>query len=85
MLWDLAAAAGLSVTVYRIRLPLPQGPITSGVGEHGYKGPFDGLKRTAQTEGIAGLYRGFGAVILWVAPRVWHHHFVSLLAYLFAQ
>jgi hypothetical protein len=55
-----------------------QGPTTSGVGEHGYKGPFDGLKRTAQTEGIAGLYRGFGAVILWVT-RVWHHHFVSLL------
>jgi hypothetical protein len=38
------------------------------VGEHGYKGPFDVLKRTAQTEGIAGLYRGFGAVIVGGTP-----------------
>jgi hypothetical protein len=38
------------------------------VGEYGYKGPFDVLKRTAQTEGIAGLYRGFGAVIVGGTP-----------------
>jgi hypothetical protein len=38
------------------------------VGEHGYKGMFDVLKRTAQTEGIAGLYRGFGAVVVGGTP-----------------
>jgi len=33
-----------------------------------YKGTFDVLRRTSQTEGIKGLYRGFGAVIVGGIP-----------------
>jgi Mitochondrial carrier protein len=33
-----------------------------------YTGPFDALRRTARSEGIRGLYRGFGAVIVGGTP-----------------
>lgn len=33
-----------------------------------YRSPWDVLRRTAQTEGIRGLYRGFGAVIVGGTP-----------------
>ena len=33
-----------------------------------YRGPFDVLKKTVKTEGLTGLYRGFGAVIIGGTP-----------------
>lgn len=38
------------------------------VSAHNYTGPLDVLLRTARTEGIKGLYRGFGAVIIGGTP-----------------
>ena len=37
-------------------------------GQYNYKGPFDVLYKTATAEGIAGLYRGFGTVIVGGTP-----------------
>lgn len=47
----------------KARLQAPRSPDTPP-----YRGPFDVLRRTARTEGIRGLYRGFGAVIVGGTP-----------------
>ena len=43
-------------------------PTTPFRGNNPYRGPFDALLQTARTEGIAGLYRGFGAVLVGGTP-----------------
>ena len=50
----------------RLQAPLPTTPSTSTT--MAYKGPFHVLRSTLQLEGLAGLYRGFGAVVLGGTP-----------------
>jgi Mitochondrial carrier protein len=65
-----SAAAGIlsricthPLDTIKARLQAPPGSTL-----HNYQGPWDALQRTARTEGIRGLYRGFGAVIVGGTP-----------------
>ena len=75
-----SAAAGIIGRIFthpldtaKARLQAVYAPSTSNASRtvtvtNPYKGPIDALLQTARTEGIHGLYRGFGAVILGGTP-----------------
>jgi hypothetical protein len=69
-----SAAAGILGRIFTHPLDTAkarlQAPVVSSGASHAavYRGPVDALVRTAKSEGIRGLYRGFGAVIVGGTP-----------------
>lgn len=63
-----SAAAGIVGRLLTHPLDTGKARLQSHVGGHSYSGVFDVLYRTARQEGIRGLYRGFGAVIVGGTP-----------------
>lgn len=64
-----SAAAGVIARICTHPLDTAKARLQAvGSGASAYRGPWDVLVRTAQTEGLQGLYRGFGAVIVGGTP-----------------
>ena len=64
-----SAAAGIIARIFTHPLDTAKARLQAVGSSHlNYRGPIDVLVRTGQTEGIRGLYRGFGAVIVGGTP-----------------